>query len=51
MRTRPQKAGGDVQHGSEPASGAIVSMVASEAEDLAGLSATASFPLRAAAAS
>jgi ABC-type multidrug transport system fused ATPase/permease subunit len=46
-KTRPQKAGGDVQHGSEPAeAGAIVSMVASEAEDLAGFVGDSfSFPL------
>ena len=46
-KTRPQKAGGEVQHGSEPAeAGAIVSMVASEAEDLAGFVGDSfSFPL------
>jgi ABC-type multidrug transport system fused ATPase/permease subunit len=46
-KTRPREVGGNVQHGSEPAeAGAIVSMVASEAEDLAGFVGDSfSFPL------
>ena len=46
-KTRPREASGSVQHGREPAeAGAIVSMVASEAEDLAGFVGDSfSFPL------
>jgi ABC-type multidrug transport system fused ATPase/permease subunit len=45
--TRPRTDGGQVSHGSEPAeAGAVVSMVASEAEDLAGFVGDSfSFPL------